>query len=82
MPFSTYRGGTDDDVAEGMALDSSGNLIIVGQTESLAFPVTAGGFQPGRSQGEEAFVLKMSVGQTAPPPPDLPYKVYVPFVIR
>ena len=83
MPFSTYRGGTDDDVAEGLVLDVSGNLVIVGQAESLAFPVTTGGFQPGRGQGEEAFVLKLNTGQTnPPPPPDLPYKVYLPLSVR
>ncbi|MBK8901303.1 MAG: SBBP repeat-containing protein [Anaerolineaceae bacterium] len=84
MPFSTYWGGTDDDVAEGVALDSSGNLIVVGSTESNAFPVTAGGFQPNRSQNEEAFVVKLNTGQTNPPPPpiDLPYSVYLPTVIR
>lgn len=84
MPFSTYWGGTDDDVAEGVALDSSGNLVVVGSTESLAFPVTAGGFQPNRAQNEEAFVLKAATGQTnpPPPPPDLPFKVYLPTAIR
>lgn len=84
MPFSTYWGGTDDDVAEGVALDSSGNLVVVGSTESLAFPVTAGGFQPNRAQNEEAFVIKLAAGQTSPPPspPDLPHKVYLPMVIR
>ena len=82
MPFSTYWGGTDDDAAEGVVLDSSGNLVVVGSTESLAFPVTAGGFQPNRAQGKEAFVVKLSTGQTNPPPPDLPNKVYLPFVTR
>jgi hypothetical protein len=82
MPFSTYWGGTDDDVAEGVALDNSGNLIVVGHTKSLAFPVTAGGFQPGRAQGKEAFVMKVNTGQTSPPPPDLPNKVYLPMVVR
>lgn len=82
MPFSTYWGGTDDDVAEGMALDSSGNLVVAGKAESMAFPVTAGGFQPNRAQGMEAFVMKLSTGQTTPPPPDLPNKVYLPSIIR
>jgi hypothetical protein len=83
LPFSTYWGGTDDDVAAGLTLDSSGNLVVGGRTESLAFPVTAGGFQPNRAQGVEAFVLKAATGQTnPPPPPDLPFKVYVPMVIR
>ncbi|MBX3057290.1 MAG: SBBP repeat-containing protein [Anaerolineae bacterium] len=81
MPFSTYWGGTDDDVAAGLALDSGGNLVVGGRTESLAFPVAGGGFQPNRGQGVEAFVVKASTGPT-PPPPDLPNKVYLPLVVR
>lgn len=81
MPFSTYWGGTDDDVAAGLALDSGGNLVVGGRTESLAFPVAGGGFQPNRGQGVEAFVVKASIGST-PPPPDLPNKVYLPLVVR
>ncbi|HRQ40600.1 MAG TPA: SBBP repeat-containing protein [Chloroflexota bacterium] len=84
MPFSSYWGGADDDVAKGMALDGSGNLLVVGQTESLAFPVAGGGFQPDRAQGEEAFVVKVTTGQNnpPPPPPNLPNKIYLPLVIR
>ena len=37
--FSTYLGGTLDDVAESMAFDSAGNIVICGYTESADFPL-------------------------------------------
>ncbi|MBE2225486.1 MAG: hypothetical protein IAF02_28380 [Anaerolineae bacterium] len=63
-------------------MTSSGALVVVGSTDSGAFPTSGGGFQPSRGQGGEAFVLKLNTGQTPPPPPDLPNKVYLPMIIR
>ena len=37
--FSTYFGGTADDDAYGMAMDSGGNIFIAGSTTSMNFPV-------------------------------------------
>lgn len=90
MPFSTYWGGTDDDHAEGLALDGSGNLYVVGSAESTGFPTSGGGFQPNRGVGGEGFVMKFGTGNVpptptptvSPPPMDLPEKVYLPAVVR
>lgn len=39
--FSSYLGGTKDDRASAIALDSSGNIFVAGNTFSPDFPVTA-----------------------------------------
>jgi uncharacterized protein (TIGR03437 family) len=62
LNLATYFGGSGDDGALAMALDSMGNIILVGQTWSGDFPVT-GGSQMPFSYGD-AFVAKLS---TAPP---------------
>jgi len=42
----TYLGGNATDVPEGIAVDSTGNVYIGGQTRSVNFPVTANAIQP------------------------------------
>ena len=39
--YSTYLGGTGGDVANGIAVDSSGNAYITGQTGSVDFPIVS-----------------------------------------
>lgn len=56
---SSYLGGRDDDQAAGVALDRSGNIAVVGYTNSADFPI-AKPFQPGRGGGVgDAFVAKV-----------------------
>jgi uncharacterized protein (TIGR03437 family) len=42
LVFSTYLGGSSDDVGLSIALDSSNNVLVGGYTLSTNFPVTAG----------------------------------------
>lgn len=44
--YSTYFGGTNIDVAEGISVDGSGNVYLAGFTDSTNFPTTAGAMQP------------------------------------
>jgi hypothetical protein len=58
--FSTYLGGSKMDAAYGLSLDSSGNPIVSGVTESADFATTAGAFQPRLRGSVDAFVTKLS----------------------
>jgi hypothetical protein len=60
--YSTYLGGSSDDAATGIALDSSGNVYITGATASTNFPIT-NAFQPsnhGGKNGWDLFVAKLN----------------------
>ena len=56
--FSTYLGGSKNDGAYAVALDSAGNPIVSGVTESADFPSTPSTFQPRRRGPLDALVTK------------------------
>lgn len=59
--YSTFVGGSTDDISGGIALDSQGNAYITGFTESSDFPVTANAYQrtfPGAASS--AFLAELS----------------------
>jgi hypothetical protein len=62
--YSTYLGGSGDDFGDGIAVDTSGNAYVTGQTASTNFPTTAGAAQStfggvnGFGYGD-AFVTKL-----------------------
>jgi Bacterial Ig-like domain (group 3)/Beta-propeller repeat len=57
--FSTYLGGSGDDGANGIAMDSSGSVYITGDTASANFP-TANPLQTAYGGNNDAFVAKLS----------------------
>jgi hypothetical protein len=63
LSYSTYLGGATDDYGNSIAVDSAGSAYVTGYTNSAAFPVTGGSYQPkcgGCSVGmEDAFVTKL-----------------------
>jgi hypothetical protein len=72
--FSTYLGGTAGDSANAIAVDSSGNVYVAGNTNSSDFPTTSGVLEPssywiGPPQG---FVSKLKPGGAA-----LAYSTYL-----
>ncbi|MCW3097807.1 MAG: Cell surface protein, partial [Chthonomonadaceae bacterium] len=58
--YSTYLGGTSQDEAFAIAVDSAGNAYVAGDASSINFPVSSPAFQPRMqaSQGQTAFVTK------------------------
>lgn len=65
LTYSTFVGGRGDDVANGIAIDSSGNAYLVGETSSPDFPYVTGSYFASLQGATDAFVTKLSVdGQT------------------
>ena len=60
LVYSTYLGGTDDDVGYGIAVDTAGNAYVTGSTESTDFPTTPGAYQTTFGGVYDAFVAKFA----------------------
>ena len=61
--YSTYLGGSEDDIGWDIALDEDGSAYVVGATDSTDFPVTPGAFDTSYNGGySDAFVAKLSAG--------------------
>src|SRR5260370_7399257 len=66
LQYSTYLGGSGTVNAEGIAVDSSGNAYVTGQTYSTDFP-TAAPIQAsnGGNQDSDAFVTEINSSGSA-----------------
>jgi len=59
LVYSTYLGGSGDDLGTSVIVDSSGNAYVTGFTGSTNFP-TLNPFQPTSGGGNDAFVSKLN----------------------
>ncbi|MBI2838938.1 MAG: SBBP repeat-containing protein [Acidobacteria bacterium] len=64
LVYSTYIGGSASDVARDIAIDSTGNAYVVGETDSTNFPVK-NPFQGKRKGTRDVFVTKLSASGNA-----------------
>ena len=60
LVYGTCIGGTDLDMANGIALDPSGDVWITGYTLSVDFPVTADAAQPRNAGDVDGFVVRFT----------------------
>jgi hypothetical protein len=66
--YSTYLGGSasnspytgNNQVATGIAVDTSGSAYVTGYTAATDFPTTPGAFQTSTGPGQEVFVSKLN----------------------
>jgi Beta-propeller repeat len=65
LVYSTYLGGSGNEVAFGLALDSSGVVHLTGRTNSSNFPATPGAFQPKYAGSIDAFYAELNPSGTA-----------------
>jgi hypothetical protein len=72
LVYSTYIGGSGDEVGFGIAVDGSGYAYVTGYTESTDYDVTPGAFQPTKGGGRDVFVTKLNATGT-----DLVYSTYI-----
>ena len=64
LVFSTYLGGTDDDAANAIEVDSSGNIYVAGWTDSTDFPVL-NAVQQTNQGSNDAFITKINSSGSA-----------------
>jgi hypothetical protein len=72
LVYSTYIGGSHNDVGYGIAVDGSGYAYVTGRTFSTDYDVTPGAFQTTNEGGRDVFVTKLNATGTA-----LVYSTYI-----
>jgi hypothetical protein len=69
LVYSTFLGGTDNELPGGIFVDASGNATLAGGTRSFEFPTTPGAFDTTHSSAPfdelfDLFVTKLNPGGT------------------
>jgi hypothetical protein len=72
LVYSTYIGGSGDDVGYAIAVDGSGYAYVTGDTSSTDYDVTPGAFQTTNGGNTDVFVTKLNATGTA-----LVYSTYI-----
>ena len=66
LDYSTYLGGTGEEILVNVAVDPAGNAYVGGGTSSADYPTTAGAFDPIKDASTDVFVTKLNTTGTAP----------------
>jgi len=64
LVYSQAFGGSGDDKANGLAIDTSGNAYIIGDTASSNFPLGTTPFQSTLRGAQDAFIAKVNAAGT------------------
>jgi hypothetical protein len=65
LVYSTYLGGSSDEIGYGIAVDATGNAYVTGYTYGGSFPITPGAFQTSLGGYYDAFVTKLNAAGNA-----------------
>ncbi len=65
LAYSTFLGGTSDEQSRSIAVDSSGNAYITGQTLSPEYPTTSGTYDTTHNESTDVFVSKLNASGSA-----------------
>ncbi len=67
VEYSTFLGGTSNEIATGIAVDGAGNSYVVGWTQSPDYPTTLGAFDRSGAASNfgDVFVAKINPAGTA-----------------
>ena len=60
LVYSTYLGGSSDELGSGIAVDGTGNAYVTGHTSSTNFPTTPGAYQTALAGSDDAFIAKLN----------------------
>jgi hypothetical protein len=60
LVYSTYIGGSGDDVGNGIAVDGGDNAYVTGYTSSNNYDITGGAFQLTNGGSNDVFVTKLN----------------------
>jgi len=60
LVYSTFLGGSENDVANSIAVDINGNAYIAGYTNSADFPSTPDSYQPAIGGNSDAFISELN----------------------
>ena len=65
LVYSTYYGGSNDEIVFDMVIDPNGNCFVTGYTFSTNFPVTPGAYQMTNAAWLDVFVFKLNADATS-----------------
>jgi hypothetical protein len=72
LVYSTYLGGSDEELAAAIAVDASGNAYVTGRAWSTDYDITPGAFQTTKAGLFDVFVTKLNATGTS-----LVYSTYI-----
>jgi hypothetical protein len=65
LAYSTFLGGSGDEIAYGVAVEADRYVYLSGETTSAGFPTTAGSFDRVLNGASDAFACKLDLAQPA-----------------
>jgi hypothetical protein len=78
LVYSSYLGGDINDIGNGIALDATGNVYVVGVTQSTTFPQVGTQITPGQtSTGDAGNAFLSKFDTTVSGTPGLLYSTYI-----